>query len=200
MAIGIPLFRWTLFAALLLPLGWLFYAWKSGDLGVFPAETALHLLGLWGLWLLLTTLLMSPLFRLTRWRGFMAVRRQLGLWAFVYLALHLWVWLWLDQGWNWEFILAEMRDLRHLQVGLISWLLLVPLVLTSAPAAQRALGLRRWQWLHRLAYVAAAGGVWHFWIVARADRPELLWSAVALTLLVVLRAGAGLWERFRNPA
>ncbi len=183
----IRLFRWCLFAAVLAPLLWLWWGWQTGRLGVFPEEVLLHALGRIGLVLLLATLALGPLFRLTGWRGFMAVRRQLGLWSFTYLLLHFLAWLGLDQGWYWEFIVAELREIRYLQVGLVSLLLLVPLVLTSVPQAQRLLGLRRWQWLHRLAYVSAAGGVVHFWLLARFERPEVWLAAAVLASLVVFR-------------
>ncbi len=195
----IRLFRWGLFIGLLAPLAWFYWAWLNGRLGVFPEETLLHALGRLGLILLLATLALGPAFRLTGWRGFMAVRRQLGLWSFTYLLLHFLVWLGLDQGWYWSFIAAELRELRYLQVGLVSLLLLVPLVLTSVPRAQYLLGLRRWQWLHRLAYVSAAGGVLHFWLLARVERLEVWLAAVVLALLVVFRLGDAVWRHHQRP-
>lgn len=180
-------FRWTLFAAVSAPLLWMFWAWHAGALGVFPEERLLHQLGRFGLLLLLLTLVARPAFRVTGWPGFMAVRRQVGLWSFAYLLLHALVWLWLHQMWEWEFIQAELLDLRYLQVGTISLLLLVPLALTSVAAAQRLLGPQRWQRLHRLVYLAAAGGVLHFWMLARADRIEVWLATFGFAALMLFR-------------
>src|SRR5690625_5300367 len=128
---AIFLFRWTLFAAASAPLLWMFWAWHADALGVFPEERLLHQLGRLGLLLLLLTLTARPAFRITGWPGFMAVRRQVGLWSFAYLMLHAVVWLWLHQMWEWDFIRAELVDLRYLQVGAVSLLLLIPLAVTD---------------------------------------------------------------------
>ncbi|MCG5525708.1 ferric reductase-like transmembrane domain-containing protein [Ectothiorhodospira haloalkaliphila] len=187
--------RLAVLAAALTPLFWMAWAWHTDHLGVFPEETLLHHLGRWGLYWLLATLALGPAFRLTGWTAFMAVRRQMGLWAFTYLSLHLLVWLGLEQAWFWDFIVEEIARMLHLQVGLISLLLLVPLVLTSMRRTQALLGPRRWQWLHRLGYLSAAGGIWHFALVDRGDRPEVLVSAIVLMGLIGFRLGDGLLSR-----
>src|SRR5690625_3452951 len=195
---AIPLFRWTLFAAASAPLLWMLWAWHADALGVFPEERLLHQLGRLGLLLLLLTLTARPAFRITGWPGFMAVRRQVGLWSFAYLMLHAVVWLWLHQMWEWDFIRAELVDLRYLQVGAVSLLLLIPLAVTSVAAAQRLLGPQRWQRLHRLVYFAAAGGVLHFWMLARVDRFEVWLATFALAGLMLFRLGDALLRARRS--
>ncbi|TVQ70025.1 MAG: sulfoxide reductase heme-binding subunit YedZ [Chromatiaceae bacterium] len=184
--------RLAVMACALTPLAWLAWAWHADHLGVFPEETLLHHLGRWGLYWLLATLALGPAFRLTGWAAFMTVRRQMGLWAFTYLSLHLVVWVGLEHAWFWDFIFDEISRMLHLQVGLISLLLLIPLVLTSLRRAQTLLGLPRWQWLHRLAYLSAAGGIWHFALVDRGDRPEVVATAAVLVGLMGFRLGDAL--------
>ncbi|SEL05087.1 sulfite oxidase heme-binding subunit YedZ [Ectothiorhodospira marina] len=193
--------RLGVLAAAATPLAWLLWAWHADHLGVLPEEALLHYLGRWGLYWLLATLALGPAFRLTGWTAFMVVRRPMGLWAFTYLSLHLLVWLGLEQAWLWDFIFEEISRMLHLQLGMISLLLLIPLVLTSVRRAQTLLGLHRWRWLHRLAYLSAAGGLWHFALVDRGDRPEVLASVTVLVGLVCFRLGDALITRMtqRRP-
>ncbi|MCG5501993.1 sulfite oxidase heme-binding subunit YedZ [Ectothiorhodospira lacustris] len=176
-----------MFIGAALPLSWLGIAWQTGMLGVVPDERLLHELGRWGLYLLLATLALGPAFRLTGWPGFMTVRRAMGLWAFAYLLLHALVWMVMVQAGEWAFMIAEILELQHLQVGLFAWLMLVPLALTSMKKAQQRLGRVRWQWLHRLVYLSAAGGVLHFWMVSRVIETEVIVLGLILFALALFR-------------
>lgn len=194
---GVTLFRGGVFFACALPALWLFAAWQRNTLGIYPEEAAIHFLGRWGLNLLLLTLALGLAYRLSGWVGFMAVRRQLGLWAFVYLATHAWIWMFLDMGGDSALIAEQLAQLHYLQVGLASLVILVPLVLTSVSMARTWLGRVRWQWLHRLAYPAAAGGVVHVWLLTRADFSQALNYALVLALLVIMRVGRA-WLNHRR--
>jgi sulfoxide reductase heme-binding subunit YedZ len=72
---------------------------------------------------------------------------------------------------------------------MLGLLLLIPLAATSTVKAQRRLG-RRWTRLHRLVYVIAILGVWHFWWQVKKDIREPLLYACGLTLLL----GYRLWK------
>lgn len=183
----IRLYRLALFLSALLPLAWMGWAWQTGALGVIPEERLMHLLGRWGLAFLLITLALGPGFRLTRWRGLIAVRRQLGLWAFAYLLLHALVWAGFDQGWMGDIMLMELRTMRPLQIGLASLAILVPLAVTSVPAIQRRMTVPAWLRLHRLAYLAAAGGVLHAWMMARFESQQLWLMTGALLAIILAR-------------
>jgi len=183
----ISIFRLAVALAAMAPLVWLGWAWQAGELGVMPAERVMHYLGRWGLGLLLATLCLGPAMALTGWPGFMAVRRQMGMWSFTYLGLHAVAWAGLDMRWDWEFILLELADIQYLQLGLISLVLLVPLALTSFQAARQFMGLTKWRWLHQLAYVAAAGGVGHYSLVVRDVQWPLVAATAAISILVLNR-------------
>ncbi|HSG90169.1 MAG TPA: hypothetical protein VLA56_13235, partial [Pseudomonadales bacterium] len=66
------------------------------------------------------------------------------------------------------------------------FLILFTLAITSNRFAIRRLG-RRWQTLHRLVYVAAIGGVVHFWWLVKADITEPRRWAVAIGALLLFR-------------
>lgn len=184
---AINLFRLLVLVACSSPALWLGWQWFFGDLGAVPGEAVVHFTGKTGLILLLVTIAFSPAFRLTGWVGFMAARRQIGLWAFFWLVAHMLAWMGLDQYWDWPWIRREMVELPYIRYGVAALLLLVPLAVTSFHRVRQAMGWTAWHWLHRLIYVAAALGVTHLWILTRAD---YLWPSVfagVLAALVVFR-------------
>jgi sulfoxide reductase heme-binding subunit YedZ len=175
-----------LFACCLLPaglLGWQFYA---DALGANPIEAITHSTGEWTLRLLLITLLMTPLKRLTGWYWPIRVRRMLGLFAFFYAGVHLMTYLWLDQFFDWHEIWLDILDRPFITVGMLAFVLLLPLALTSNRYAVKKLA-RNWKRLHRLAYVIPLLGVLHFWWLVKADILVPAIYAVLLGALLVVR-------------
>ncbi|MCE9663903.1 sulfoxide reductase heme-binding subunit YedZ [Halomonas sp. M5N1S17] len=183
----ISAFRWLVLAGCSAPALWLAWQWFFGDLGAVPGEAVVHFTGMTGLTLLLVTIAVSPAYRVTGWVGFMAARRQIGLWAFFWLVAHMLAWMGLDQYWDWPWIRREMIELPYIRYGVAALLLLVPLAITSFRRVQQAMGYRAWHWLHRLIYVSAALGVTHLWVLTRADYlvPSIL--AAVLAGLTVFR-------------
>jgi methionine sulfoxide reductase heme-binding subunit len=169
----------------LLPLGLLLRDALTGGLGPEPFETLTHRTGYWGLVLLLASLAVTPLRRLTGWNGLAPLRRLVGLFAFFYLTLHFAVYL-TDQAFEWRHIAEDIAKHPYVMVGFAAYLMLVPLALTSTRAAIRRLG-RRWQQLHRLVYLAATLGVVHFLWLVKADLREPLLFAAALAVLLLMR-------------
>jgi sulfoxide reductase heme-binding subunit YedZ len=180
----------AVFIACSLPLAWLAWQGLTDRLGANPVEAVTHATGEWTLRLLLVTLAMTPLRRLTGWRWPARVRRMLGLFAFFYATLHLVTYLWLDQFFWWEEIARDIARRPFITVGMLAFLLLVPLAVTSTDAMIRRLGGARWKRLHRLAYAIPALGVVHFLWVVKADTLEPLAYAVALAVLLALRLRA----------
>ena len=180
-------FRLLVLAAGTLPAVWLAWQWFFGDLGAVPAEAVVHFTGRTGLTLLVATIAFSPAFRFTGWIGFMIARRQIGLWAFVWLVAHMLAWMGLDQYWDWPWIRREMVELPYIRYGAAALLLLVPLALTSFRYTQKAMGYTAWHWLHRLVYVSAALGVVHLWVLTRADYLMATSFAVAVAGLAAFR-------------
>ena len=173
-----------LFIAALGPLAWLIYASLSGNLGANPIEALIRSLGDWTLRFLLLTLAVTPLRRLSGWRWPMRYRRMLGLFAFLYATLHLAGYIVLDQFFYWPGIWEDIIKRPYITVGMVSFLLLLPLALTSNRAMMRRLG-RNWQRLHRLVYPAAIAAVLHYYMLVKADtREPLLYAGILLLLLL----------------
>ncbi len=167
-------------------------------LGANPAEELEHATGFTALWLLLGSLAMTPLRRLTTVAAFTRLRKPLGLWAFAYATLHLGCYLVFDQSLLWGEILHDIVKRPYITVGFTAFVILLVLAATSPNRVARRLGGRRWQAIHRAVYVAATLGVLHFlWLVKR-DRTEPIEAGVVLIVLLALRLGRG--RRVAPPA
>lgn len=141
--------------------------------------------GYWALVLLVLSLLCTPLNSLFGWKQAIALRRPLGVYAFVYAALHMATFVGLDFGFNLELIGREISEKRYIIAGLAAFLLLLPLAITSTKGWQRRLG-KHWKRLHRLVYLAAPLAVIHFvWLVKSDIREPLLFGAIVATLLAL---------------
>ena len=142
--------------------------------------------GLWALRLLFFTLLMTPLRDITGSIFWLRFRRMLGLFAFFYVVLHLAVYVVLDQAGKLSALWEDLLKRPYITIGMLGFLMLIPLALTSTAKMQRRLG-RRWLKLHQLIYVVAVLGVWHFWWQVKRDIREPLVYACMLALLLAYR-------------
>jgi sulfoxide reductase heme-binding subunit YedZ len=116
-----------------------------------------------------------------------------GLFAFFYVLLHFAVYLFLDQDGRFRALWQDIAKRPYITIGMLGLLLLIPLALTSTAKAQRRLG-RRWTQLHRLIYLIAILGTWHFWWQVKKDLREPLLYVCGLTLLL----GYRLWKDRRS--
>lgn len=189
----------TVFLIGLAPLGLLLWQALFGDLGANPAEAIIRGNGDWALRLLLATLALAPLAQLTGRQALLRLRRLLGLLAFFYAGLHLVAYLVLEQSLDSAALLADLVERPFISVGMLTFLLLVPLAVTSTGAMVRRLGARRWQGLHRLVYPAAVGALLHFYLMVKADTREVLLYALVLALLLAQRTVLA-WGRRRARA
>lgn len=184
-----PFWRVGVFiAAAVWPLLWLYEAWAD-VLGPDPGKVLVDRLGLGTLILLLITLCMTPLQKLTGWAGWMAVRRQLGLWCFAYVVLHLSGYTAFILGFDWSQLGVELRKRPYVIVGALGFLGLFTLALTSNRYSQRRLG-SRWKKLHRLVYGILGLGLLHMLWIARADLKEWAIYASIGAVLLALRLPA----------
>ena len=181
-----PFWRISVFiAAAVWPLLWLYQAWQD-VLGPDPGKVLVDRLGLGTLVLLLITLSMTPAQKLTGWAGWVAVRRQLGLWCFTYVVLHLIGYTAFILGFDWSQLGVELRKRPYIIVGALGFLCLLALAVTSNRYSQRRLG-SGWKKLHRLAYVVLGLGLLHMLWIVRADLKEWAVYASIGALLLVLR-------------
>lgn len=155
-------------------------------LGANPVEALLHQLGLWGLKFLLITLAITPLRRWIGWNWLVRFRRMLGLFAFFYILLHFITYVVLDQGLEIGLVIEDVVKRPYITLGMTGLLLLVPLAITSTRGMMRRLG-KNWVRLHRLVYLVAVLGVWHFYWQVKLDTLEALAYAVILAVLLAAR-------------
>ncbi|MDY7568059.1 protein-methionine-sulfoxide reductase heme-binding subunit MsrQ [Pseudomonas sp. RTC3] len=184
-----PFWRVGVFvAACVAPILWLYQAW-SFALGPDPGKILVDRLGLGTLILLLITLAMTPMQRLSGWAGWIAVRRQLGLWCFAYVVMHLSAYAVFILGLDWAQLGVELIKRPYIIVGSLAFVCLLALAVTSNRYSQRRLGTR-WKKLHRLVYVILGLGLLHMLWIVRADLKEWAVYAVIGALLLVLRIPA----------
>jgi sulfoxide reductase heme-binding subunit YedZ len=180
------LYKPVVFCASLVPFAWLLcgaLGWLGVSLGADPVKKLEHECGTWALNFLLITLSVTPLRQLLGLTHLPRLRRMLGLFAFFYAALHFTVYLTLDLELNFGTLFADIAKRPYITIGFTALLMLIPLAVTSTRKMMRRLG-RRWQKLHRLIYVIAILGVWHFyWQVKRDVREPLIYAALVAVLL-----------------
>jgi sulfoxide reductase heme-binding subunit YedZ len=155
----------------------------SATLGANPVEAILDVFGKTALNLLMITLAVTPVRRITGLVWLVQLRRLLGLFAFFYVAMHFLTYAVLDLGLAWSTLLVDIAERPYITVGFTALVLLVPLAVTSTRGWQRRLG-RRWGKLHRLIYVIAVLGVVHYWWQVKVDVAEPFFYAFVLSALL----------------
>lgn len=168
-----PLVRWI----------WLGYA---GGLSANPPEFLIRSSGIWALVALLITLAITPLRRLVGQPALVRLRRMAGLFSFFYTCLHLFGWALWERGLSLAAMWQDTVQRTFITVGMVAFLLLLPLALTSTRGWIRRLG-PLWQRLHRSVYLIAVLSVWHFWLV-RAGKNDFFEPYVYGAVLAVLLA------------
>lgn len=175
---------WVVYLLGALPAPWLFYLGLTGGLGVEPIEALEHEYGKLALQLMILSLAVTPLRRLTG-LNLLRFRRAIGLSCFFYAACHLLVWLVLDVQIPAQ-IVADVLKRPYITIGMLGFALLLPLAATSNTLSMRRLG-RRWQRLHRLAYVAAVLAALHYVMLAKGFQLEPLAYLAAIVALLATR-------------
>lgn len=186
---------WPLYMLGAVPPCWLYWAALNDRLGVDPVREMEHQLGLWGLWLIIATLAVTPL-RVITGISLLKFRRALGLLCFFYILCHLAVWAYYDVQ-SWGRVWADLVKRPYITIGMAALLLMLPLAVTSNNASIRAMG-RNWRKLHRLVYAAALLGALHFVILVKGWQPEPLLYMAAILGLLVLRLPVLARKRPRN--
>lgn len=165
-------------------LGWDAYYHR---LGANPLEYFTHTTGTLTLVFLLLTLAVTPLRKALGLPWMVKLRRMVGLYAFFYGFLHLTAYMWFDKSFNFGAVAEDVWKRRFILVGMFSFFLMIPLAITSTNAMVRRLGGKRWNLLHRLVYLSAAGGVVHYWLLVKADTRIPIGFGIALAVLLLAR-------------
>ncbi|WP_052700686.1 sulfite oxidase heme-binding subunit YedZ [Methylocucumis oryzae] len=186
----------ALFLLALLPLANLIVKAVIDELGANPIEKITRTTGYWTLTLILITLTLTPLRRLSGWVWLVRLRRMLGLFAFFYASLHFTTYLVLDQFFDVASIAKDIVKRPYITVGFPAFMLLIPLAVTSNDNMIRRLGGKRWRLLHRLVYVSAIGGVIHYWWLVKKDLTNPITFAIILALLLGFRLADSAYKRY----
>jgi methionine sulfoxide reductase heme-binding subunit len=196
--VGLKVVVWLVCLA---PLGVLIFDGFSNNLGPDPTATVTHATGFATLRLLVISLAITPVRRLSpRLAWMVRFRRLLGLFAFFYGCLHLLTWLWLYSGFSLAAMADDLGKRPYIMAGMTAWLLLVPLAATSTNWSIRKLGGKRWQALHRLAYVSATSGVVHYWWIVKKGVRTPITITLVLAVLFVARVAWAARQKINREA
>jgi sulfoxide reductase heme-binding subunit YedZ len=170
-----------------------YYGGDFNALTANPGDYITDQTGTWTLAFITISLGVTPLRRITGWNDLIKLRRMLGLFAFFYATLHLLTWVVFIHFFDVGFMVEDVVKRPFITVGMATFLILLALAVTSNRLSIRRLG-RKWQSLHRLVYLAAIGGVVHFWWLVKADITEPRRWAVAVAVLLGFRV----WWSYRG--
>ena len=162
--------------------GWMFYLAATGQMGPEPINALEREYGELALKLLILGLLVTPL---RRWTGvnLLKFRRAIGVSAFFLVLAHFLVWAVLDVqsfGRVWE----EIVKRKYVTVGMVAFVLMIPLAATSNNLSIRKIGPLVWRKLHKLTYpIAILAGIHYLWLVKGFQIEPIIYMAIILGLL-----------------
>ncbi len=186
------IFKPVVFVVCLTPLALLAWNGFNGQLSANPISDITNETGIWTLRLIVATLAVTPLRRITKIHTLIRFRRMVGLFAFFYGCLHFTTYIWLDQFFDWHSILRDIPKRPFITIGFASFILMIPLAVTSTKKMIRRLKGRKWNLLHRLIYVTAIGGVIHYLWLVKADTQRPITYGIIIAVLFAFR----LWIYF----
>jgi methionine sulfoxide reductase heme-binding subunit len=192
--------RFYLFLTCTLPAALLVRATATGHLGANPLETIRDTTGIWTLRFLLVTLAITPVRRITGWHKIIRARRMLGLFAFFYAVLHFVSYVWLDQFFALDGMIDDLTKRPFIMAGYASFVVLIPLAITSTKKWIGRLGGKRWQLLHRFIYFSAVAGVVHYFWRVKLDVQSPISYGLLLGTLLLARLRRSILVRKRAAA
>ncbi|MFC6646915.1 sulfite oxidase heme-binding subunit YedZ [Granulicella cerasi] len=222
----IPWLKVVVHLLCLLPLLKLLMMFHSGALAAEsdPVQFLTHFTGLWALWLLVWDLAITPVRRLSpKLSWLIRFRRMVGLYSFFYATLHMLVYVFLFSGYDtatalegirahhwgvpWQQLklivpsmIDDVKQRAFIQVGLITWVLLLALAITSPQRVLRAMGGKNWQRLHRVVYVAGFLALMHFWWSLKKGNNAPAVVSIVFFALMIARLVWTLWQKRKKRA
>jgi len=182
-----------------LPLILLGYNFFSNQLSANPIQVITQRTGRTSIFLLLLSLLCTPMRNLFGLTALMPIRKSLGLFAFFYALLHFLVFLVLDFQLNWQWVWQEVQHKLFLQIGIVGLLILLVLAITSLKSFQRILG-KSWSKIHKLVYSAVAFVIIHIFLSVKGDFFFPIQLSIIFVILMSLRISPfGNWQLQRKP-
>lgn len=207
----IRILKVLVFLAALVPVAGIVWQFQTNNLGADPVNTLTHETGDWTVYMLLASLTVTPLRRLSpKLAWLIRFRRMLGLWAFFWATLHLLTYVLLFSGFDlpgaftamragdfhtvledwkavWPTMVEDIQKRRFIQVGMLAYVILLALAVTSPQWVVRKIGGKSWQTLHRTVYGAAVLGIIHYWWLVKKGNHAPMKDTVVLALLLLAR-------------
>ncbi len=194
--------RLAIFSLSTLPFIRLYLDYWFDDLGINPFASLIERSGFWGVFFLLVTLAITPFRRwfswlssllrlsygkrLSDWNYLIKCRRMLGLWSLFYVSIHLLIYLHFELGWWLEDFWLDITERYFITFGLVSWVLLVLLGITSPDRIRRAMG-KKWRQLHRSIYALAILSIIHIYLEAKPTETDPYWYGLIVFVLLMHR-------------
>ncbi|MET0867408.1 MAG: ferric reductase-like transmembrane domain-containing protein [Pseudorhodoplanes sp.] len=160
--------RVAVLALLMLPVGILIQAYAANGVPARLWSDLVHRTGYWALIFILVALAITPIRRSGRFGGLLEVRRLIGVGAFVYATAHIALYI-TDEKFDLIKVALEIVKRLYLTIGLISWLGLLALAITSNDTMVKKLGAARWRRLHQITYFVGFLSLIHFFQQTKAD-------------------------------
>ena len=176
-----------IFLAIFSPSLYWSYQFIDGSLGVNPIEKLMDNLGKMALRLILLTLFISSLSEFKKLRFLIEARRMIGLFAFFYVSCHFLTYIVLDHFFDINFIIKDILKRPFITFGFISFVLLIPLAITSPKNILKKLGYKVWKKIHYLIYPVAILSSLHFYMLVRANKIEPAIYIFLILLLLIYR-------------
>lgn len=180
--------KFAVFVNAAVPFSLLLWDAYHHRLGANPQEFVLHTTGTLTLVFLLLSLAVTPLRKLLGLPWMVQFRRMLGLFAFFYGCLHMLSYTWFDKGFVVRAIIEDTLKRPFIFFGMLGFLILIPLAMTSTKKMIKRLGGRWWNRLHKMVYLAAIAGALHYYLLVKADTRIPLAFAAVLTVMLAYRA------------
>lgn len=170
----------------LIPLALMIWDYTQGNLGAEPIREITLRTGKTAIVLLMLALAVTPAHIWFGWKQIIPLRRLLGLYSFLYVALHLTIFLWLDYLLDPQLIVEALFAKRYALIGLVAFAILLPLAITSNRISMRKLG-KTWKSLHKWVYLAGVLAVLHYFLLVKNSYTEPVIFGAILAFLLLTR-------------
>jgi len=187
MMLDLKFAKFTAFINSAVPLALLAWDGYYHRLGVNPLEFVTHTTGTLTLVFLTLSLAVTPLRKILGYPRLIQFRRMMGLYAFFYGCLHLLCYIWFDKTFALGAIVEDTLKRPFIFLGMLSFLIMLPLAITSTNKMVKRIGGKRWNRLHKFVYAAAIAGIIHYYLLVKADTRIPITFAIVVAFLLVYR-------------
>src|ERR1051325_8934128 len=191
----IKFYKLAVFVNALVPLALLGWDWRRGRLGANPLDFVTRTTGTLTLVFLVLTLAVTPLRKWTGAQWLVRLRRMVGRYAFLSGSLHFLCYVWFDKQFDFPAMAQDVARRWFILVGFLAFTSMIPLAVTSTDKMIKRLGGKRWQKLHRLTYLSAAAGVFHYYLLVKSDVRKPFAFAFVIAVLLGYRLFASYSKR-----